>query len=173
MLQQACDKISDQLAYEFADGHFDIIDSDGNIVLKSYWDDIVKPDQDFKIMVKVPPPPAPAPKHAIKVMDVGKSSKHGKAKVSGGELRRTKSGKSKNRDSKLFAEVPDLLPPPPPPPAPMAPPGITGVEMVEDDDSNGSMIIVEERPKSGSGGGKKKEKPPGVMDVLFGRRKKK
>lgn len=177
MLLQACeadDKIGNKLADEFEAGHFDIIDADGNTVLKSYWDDIVKPDQEFKVLVKVPLPPSP--KHAVTVMDVGsKGSKHGKVRTSGGELRRSKSGKAKNRESKLFGEVHDFGPaPPPPPPAPMAmaPDGITGVEMV-DDDSNGSIIMVEEPRKGGGGGGKKKEKVPGVMDVLFGRRRKK
>lgn len=153
------EKFGPKLADRMEDGHFEIGGPDGTTILPHYWDVVIKPDMEVKVSVRPEAPP--------QITHV-QTTKHSK-----GDVHRTKSGKSKRKNTGvMFGEVNDIpsAAPGPPPPPMGYPEGLMGgpVAMVGSDDGSNDSVVIQ-KPK------KKVQKPPGMMEALFGggRRKKK
>lgn len=162
-----CDpKLGPALATQMEEGNFDITGPDGTTIMSSYWDIIIKPETEVKVTARAPEPSKP---HVIHV-GAGGGHRH-RDRV---ELRRTKSGKAKKRESTvMFGELPagGLGGAPPPPPSHHhdiieVPEGVGGIEIIEEDSTDGSIVNIGKKKK-------KPEKPPGMIDILFGRSTKK
>lgn len=131
-------------------GRYNLVRSDGTNIITSYWNDVVEPGWEVKIVLWPVDPP--------KVVHHKPHHQERRA-----PKRRQSTKTNRKRTSVLYGEIVDVPPgaPPPPPTNVEAPPRGTpvGIEVVDDDETSELSANMKK---------KRSNKPPGFWSVMFG-----
>ena len=125
----------DVIGPHVADGHYDLVGPDGEIILPQVWKTVIEPDWTITMHLWPIPEPPPEPAPADPVVDVPVAAapapevKHGK-------------GIKKKKQAAAPPPAPPVPPPPPAAPAAPAPPKGTFTHLLTTVDSSASRVMT-------------------------------